>query len=470
MKKRVAIFTFVLILFCACIPLHSSAASSFKLQRLETGYLNQVVPSQMSVRLTPVMKNATSEVSLAWKVNDSSVATVDQTGLLTPKKTGKVKVTATAVGLEQSVTTTVTFAEADLKITGGAPKVLYTDDEEFMLEIEFADEKYSDEAYKQSIGDDQVEWSVDNSSVASVDQSGKLHGINSGEVKVTAKVKNANNFTASQRVQIVNGFIDFAFANSEPIVDVGFAMQPRIEAHVSYVGNDDEVIWESVDGKAEITDLTTEYTEEHVSVAKIAFNDSGKAVIRARLADDKNVYSDYEFNVLTYSAELAEVIDEAIYNYDINAYTALRWNNLQNAIASAKSVYEKPNATQKEINAAIDALRAVMEEMDVPDYIIEDNNSDEDTADDPEDMSSTPEDEQPEEANKPEKVLKKVLMKRPGSTEKTSYLWLYIIIGAAIVLLAGGTVAVIIIIKRRKKAKTSDVSDENSEKRSNSNE
>lgn len=467
MKKRAVLFTLVFVLFCACVPLQSSAASSFKLQRLETGYLNQIVPSQMSVQLTPIMKNATSEVRLVWKVNDSSVASVDQNGMLTPKKAGKVKVTATAVGFEQSVTTTVTFAKARLNITGGAPKVLYNDRREFRLEIEFADEAYSDAAYRQGIGDELVEWSVDNSAAASVDAGGVLRGISPGTVNVTARVRNANGFTASQTVQIVNGFIDFAFANSQPIVDVGFAMQPRIEAHVSYVGNDDTVIWESVDGKAQITDLTTEYTEDHVSIAKLTFLDSGKAVIRARLAADTGIYSDYEFQVLPYAGELAEVIDEAVYGYDINAYTALRWNNLQNEIARAKAVYENADATQRQINAAIASLRAVMAEMSTPDFAPSNPSADSDAPVIPTDTS--PDAEGEEEETQTERVLKKVLMKRPGSAENASYLWLYIILGAAVVLLAGG-VSAIILVKRRRKANASAAADEKSQQRSPSDE
>lgn len=449
MKRRISVFLLSVTLLAASAALHGSAASSFKLKRIETGYLNQVVPAQMQIQLIPVMQNATSEVSLFWKVNDSSVATVTQDGVLTPKKAGQVKVTATALGMEQSATTTVTFAPAELIIETSADKVLYGNTAEFNAEIKFKEEKYSDKAYLQSVQSDLISWSVDNTQAASITQQGVLNTQKTGRVKVTASVKNASDFTASYTVDVVNGFIELSFPNSEDIVDVGFTMQPRIQAYANYVGSNDKIVWKSMDGKSQITDLTTEYTEEHVSLAKITFNDSGEAVIRASLADDPTVYADYTFNVLTYSAELLQTIDEAIQNYDMDAYTALRWNSLQYAIKEAQAVYDNESATQKEIIAAIEKLRSIMRQMDTPDYdikpddaqstvsetVITDNTETESDSGDAEDENG--------------KVVKRKKVLRKNNDSAPSLLWTWISIAGGVAV-AGGAAAVIIIVRRRK--------------------
>jgi uncharacterised sugar-binding domain len=98
------------------------------------------------------------------------------------------------------------------------------------------------------------------------------------------------------------------------------------------------------------------------------FKDSGEIVFRASLKDYPEVYSEVTFTVIPTKLELSMALDNATY-FDMNNYTALRWNNLQKAICVARAVYDDEDATQAEINEAVALLERVTSELELADDV-----------------------------------------------------------------------------------------------------
>jgi hypothetical protein len=155
---------------------------------------------QISAAIEPT--NATNK-QILWEVNNTSVASINSEGLLTGKSNGSVIVTAKAndgSGITDNITITIsnqnTIAVSSISVVSeGNITEITTLNETLQL---YANILPSDASNKA------VTWSVDNSSIASITQTGLLTAIAYGTVIATARANDGSGVESSIIIEILN--------------------------------------------------------------------------------------------------------------------------------------------------------------------------------------------------------------------------------------------------------------------------
>ena len=144
---------------------------------------------QLSATVSP--SNATDK-TVAWSSSNSTVASVSPTGLVTAKAEGSANITASCGG-----------KSATCKITVKKPAVAVTSVELDKSEITLdAEETYTLKATVKpdNATDKSVTWASSKTDVATVDNNGKVTGVNNGVASVTAS---SGGKSASCKVNVV---------------------------------------------------------------------------------------------------------------------------------------------------------------------------------------------------------------------------------------------------------------------------
>ncbi|MDE5822863.1 MAG: leucine-rich repeat protein [Paramuribaculum sp.] len=162
--------------------------------------------------ITP--ENAT-EKSVTWSSSDSSVASVDATGLVTAVKAGTATITATTSnGLTASCNVTVKAKSAGIEgdnsqsanaITLSISEWSGNEGESFSITATISPNDADDKS---------VTWSSSDSSVASVDATGKVTAIKHGTAIITATT--ANGLKATCIVTVAGGSVDNPVEPEQP--------------------------------------------------------------------------------------------------------------------------------------------------------------------------------------------------------------------------------------------------------------
>ncbi len=151
-----------------------------------------------------------SDKSLAWSVNDITLASVSETGLLTAINDGVVTVTATALdgsGVSGTIditnsnqTPVVPVASITVSGAGGATEITENGGslqmEAVVLPADASDSKYT--------------WSVSDENIATINGSGMLSAVNIGVVTVTATAADGFGGMGSLDVTISNQYTEVA--------------------------------------------------------------------------------------------------------------------------------------------------------------------------------------------------------------------------------------------------------------------
>jgi len=146
---------------------------------------------QISAEILPA--NA-SDKEIVWSVNDITLASVNQDGLVTAINDGVVTITATAQdGSGVTATITVTGAGGDTAINenGGTLQM-----EAAVLPVDASDMTYT--------------WSVNDTDLATIDASGLLSAVGIGTVTVTATANDGFGGMGSMDVEISNQYTEVA--------------------------------------------------------------------------------------------------------------------------------------------------------------------------------------------------------------------------------------------------------------------
>lgn len=112
-----------------------------------------------------------SDKSLLWTSSEEGVASVSETGLVTPLAPGETVITATTVDGEFSATCTVTVIQPVISITLNETSININPDMTFELVAQINPDNASDKT---------LEWKSSDETVATVDQNGVVTGVETG--------------------------------------------------------------------------------------------------------------------------------------------------------------------------------------------------------------------------------------------------------------------------------------------------
>ena len=112
-----------------------------------------------------------SDKSLLWTSSEAGVASVSETGLVTPLAPGETVITVTTVDGEFSATCTVTVIQPVISITLNETSININPDMQFELVAQINPDNASDKT---------LEWKSSDETVATVDQNGVVTGVETG--------------------------------------------------------------------------------------------------------------------------------------------------------------------------------------------------------------------------------------------------------------------------------------------------
>jgi len=134
----------------------------------------------------------TTDKTVEWSVDNESVATVDESGVVSPVTSGTVTLAATAKDGSN------VFATKTITVTRGIESI----------EIVGTDSITEATTYMANILPDyatnkEVEWSINNTEIATIDQNGLVTPVTSGLVTITATAKDGSGVSASKDINII---------------------------------------------------------------------------------------------------------------------------------------------------------------------------------------------------------------------------------------------------------------------------
>lgn len=129
---------------------------------------------QLSVNFNPLN---TTDKNIQWQSSDVTIATVDNNGIITGLKEGKISITARSGNLKSTIDLTIyPVLPTSLEITNEIDKI-YINGENTILETNF---------YPTNTTNKEVRWESSDPSIASIDSEGKISAYNWGNVIFTA--------------------------------------------------------------------------------------------------------------------------------------------------------------------------------------------------------------------------------------------------------------------------------------------
>jgi uncharacterized protein YjdB len=186
--------------------------------------------STLQMVATVLPSNATNQ-NVTWSVNNTSVATIDQNGVLTPVSNGLVMVIATATDgtgvtgqvlmnvppiLVQSINVTGTGGATSISTAGGTLQMIAT-------------------ILPANASDQSVTWSVDDASIATISAGGLLTGVSDGQVEVTATANDGTGISGMTTITVVNQTQVSILENNTISID----LYPNPATDVVYVNGED---------------------------------------------------------------------------------------------------------------------------------------------------------------------------------------------------------------------------------------
>mgnify|MGYP001535532664 FL=1 len=158
-----------------------------------------------------------------WNSSIPSVATVDETGMVTAVIPGEAVITVTALTGKKTATCKVTVVDKVVRVTGVSIKptestMVVGDD--LILEAVVTPENATNKA---------VTWSSGDSKIASVDATGKVTAIAEGKVTIEATTNDGDK-TASCQITIVNRGVEISKPEVSDITSVSALVEGAIKA------------------------------------------------------------------------------------------------------------------------------------------------------------------------------------------------------------------------------------------------
>ncbi len=174
---------------------------------------NSAIEIEEKLQINATIEPNTSEETLIWVSSNSKVATVDQNGLVTGKSHGTVTITATGRDsmVANSVKVTVQTAPKSISLNITEKTIdLSTDAKSFQL-IGTISPSTANVYLEQT-------WTSDNTSVANVDNNGRVTALKNGDATIT--VSTGNKKTATCKVTVVTSPTGIALDKNRATVNL----------------------------------------------------------------------------------------------------------------------------------------------------------------------------------------------------------------------------------------------------------
>lgn len=202
-----------------------------------------------------------SDKSLLWTSSEAGVASVSETGLVTPLAPGETVITVTTVDGEFSATCTVTVIQPVLSITLNETSININPDMTFELVAQInpynADNK-------------ELEWKSSDETVATVDQNGVVTGVETGvgrEAVITVTSKDSG-VSATCVVRVTKDVVGVELDCQYKRIEAGKEFQLTAIITPSDATNTN-VVWTSSDSEVASVDATGKVTARSAGTAVI---------------------------------------------------------------------------------------------------------------------------------------------------------------------------------------------------------
>lgn len=210
-----------------------------------------------------VTPDYTTDQSVEWAVNDETIATVDQNGVVTPVTSGTVILTATTKdgsGISATKTIQVTRGITNIEIVG-ADSITGATTYTVIITPAYATNK-------------EVEWTISNSAIATINQNGVVTPVASGTVTLTATAKDGSGVFATKEINIIKLAESIEISGDDSISSPAQYIATVLPDYAS----DKDVHW-SVDNETIATvdelGIVTPVTSGHIVLTATAKDGSG---------------------------------------------------------------------------------------------------------------------------------------------------------------------------------------------------
>lgn len=179
-------------------------------------------PSQYSASVLP---DYTTDKSVTWSIDNESIATIDEFGIVTPITSGTVVITAAAAdgsGVETTKTIEIVKYAESIEIVG---------DSEITEET-----RYSVVILPDYTTNKNAQWEISDESIATVDENGVVTPLKNGKVVLTATAEDASGISATQSIVVTVSVRANSITSN--IGDWNRNFDPDITEYIVYVPGD----------------------------------------------------------------------------------------------------------------------------------------------------------------------------------------------------------------------------------------
>jgi len=222
---------------------------------------NSAIEIEEKLQINATIEPNTSEETLIWVSSNSKVATVDQNGLVTGKSHGTVTITATGRDsmVANSVKVTVQTAPKSISLNITEKTIdLSTDAKSFQLTGTISPSTAN--VYLEQT------WTSDNTSVANVDNNGRVTALKNGDATIT--VSTGNKKTATCKVTVVTSPTGIALDKNRATVNLSGTKTVDLTATLTPKTANiyDDLQWSSDSASAKV-EKTGKYTARVTGVS-----------------------------------------------------------------------------------------------------------------------------------------------------------------------------------------------------------
>ena len=222
---------------------------------------NSAIEIEEKLQINATIEPKTSEETLIWVSSNSKIATVDQNGVVTGKSHGTVTITATGRDsmVANSVKVTVQTAPKSISLNITEKTIdLSTDAKSFQL-IGTISPSTANVYLEQT-------WTSDNTSVANVDNNGRVTALKNGDATIT--VSTGNKKTAICKVKVVTSPTGIALDKNRATVNLSGTKTVDLTATLTPKTANiyDDLQWSSDSASAKV-EKTGKYTARVTGVS-----------------------------------------------------------------------------------------------------------------------------------------------------------------------------------------------------------